>query len=99
MSSECAPTRRNSLQLKPDAILAITTPAVLALRQATRLIPIVFTNVGDPVDSGFVESLARPGGNITGIATFLNTMGGKWLELFKEIAPRVARVPGDPEFG
>ncbi len=77
---------------KPDAILAITTPAVLALRQATRLIPIVFTNVGDPVDSGFVESLARPGGNITGIATFLNTMGGKWLELFKEIAPRVARV-------
>ena len=80
------------IAMKPDAVLAITTPAVLALRQATRSLPIVFTNVGDPVDSGFVESLARPGGNVTGIATFVNTMGGKWLELFKEIAPRVTRV-------
>jgi len=77
---------------KPDAALAITTPAVLALLQLTRSLPIVFTNVGDPIDSGFVESLARPGGNVTGIATFVNTMGGKWLELFKEVAPRTTRV-------
>jgi putative tryptophan/tyrosine transport system substrate-binding protein len=77
---------------KPDAILAITTAALVPLRQATSSIPIVFVNVGDPAESGIVESLARPGGNITGITTFVSSIGGKWLELLKEVAPRVVRV-------
>jgi putative tryptophan/tyrosine transport system substrate-binding protein len=78
--------------MKPDAILAITTAALVPLRKATSSIPIVFVNVGDPAESGFVESLARPGGNITGITTFVSSIGGKWLELLKEVAPRVVRV-------
>jgi putative ABC transport system substrate-binding protein len=77
---------------KADAILAITTAALVPLRQATSSIPIVFVNVGDPAESGIVESLARPGGNITGITTFVSSIGGKWLELLKEVAPRVVRV-------
>ena len=77
---------------KPDAILAIATAALVPLRQATSSIPIVFVNVGDPAESGIVESLARPGGNITGITTFVSSIGGKWLELLKEVAPRVVRV-------
>ena len=77
---------------KPDAILAITTPALVPLRQATSSIPIVFVNVGDPAESGIVENLARPGGNITGITTFVSSIGGKWLELLKEVAPRVVHV-------
>jgi putative ABC transport system substrate-binding protein len=78
--------------IKPDAILAITTAALVPLRKATSSIPIVFVNVGDPAESGFVESLARPGGNITGITTFVSSIGGKWLELLKEVAPGVVRV-------
>jgi putative ABC transport system substrate-binding protein len=78
--------------MKPDAILAITTAALVPLRKATSSIPIVFVNVGDPAESGFVESLARPGGNITGITTFVSSIGGKWLELLKEVVPRVVRV-------
>jgi ABC-type uncharacterized transport system substrate-binding protein len=74
------------------AILAITTAALVPLRQATSSIPIVFVDVGDPAESGIVESLARPGGNITGITTFVSSIGGKWLELLKEVAPRVVRV-------
>jgi putative tryptophan/tyrosine transport system substrate-binding protein len=70
--------------MNPDAILAITTAALVPLRKATSSIPIVFVNVGDPAESGFVESLARPGGNITGITTFVSSIGGKWLELLKE---------------
>ena len=77
---------------KPDAILAISTPALVPLRQATNSIPIVFVNVGDPAGSGFVESLARPGGNITGITSFVSSIGGKWLELLKEVAPRAVHV-------
>ncbi len=76
----------------PDVILASTTLAMVALQHATRTVPIVFVNVADPVGAGFVDSLARPGGNVTGFAMFEYSLSGKWLELLKEIAPRVTRV-------
>ena len=78
--------------LSPDAILASTPPALIALRQQTRTIPIVFVLVLDPVGMGLVQSLARPGGNITGFGALDPPMMGKWLQLLKEIAPRVTRV-------
>jgi putative tryptophan/tyrosine transport system substrate-binding protein len=80
------------LGLGPDLILAQNTPAAAALQQATRSIPIVFVGVGDPVVQGFVASLARPGGNLTGFSHGEPTMAGKWVELLKELAPRVTRV-------
>jgi putative tryptophan/tyrosine transport system substrate-binding protein len=80
------------VELNLDLILAQSTPAVAALRRATRTIPVVFVNVSDPVGSGFVESLARPGGNITGFSNFEPSMGGKWVGLLKEIAPHVTRI-------
>jgi len=76
----------------PDAILASNTPAVAALRQQTRTISIVFVRVSDPVGQGFVQSLARPGGNITGFSVYDAPLMGKWVQLLKEIAPRVTRV-------
>ena len=78
--------------LAPDAILATGTPVVEALRAATRTVPIVFVTVIDPVGAGFVESLARPGGNSTGFTLFEYGMSGKWVEFLKEIAPRVKRA-------
>ncbi|HYU11093.1 MAG TPA: ABC transporter substrate-binding protein [Stellaceae bacterium] len=78
--------------LAPDAILASTLPAVAALRQQTRTIPIVFVLLPDPVGLGFVESLARPGGNITGFSAYDTPIFEKWLQLLKEVAPGVARV-------
>jgi putative ABC transport system substrate-binding protein len=75
--------------LKPDVLVANGTPSLGALRQTTSTIPIVFVGVADPVSQGFVPSLARPGGNITGFSVEEPSMGGKWLELLKEIAPRV----------
>jgi putative ABC transport system substrate-binding protein len=78
--------------LSPDAILTGRSVAVAAFQQQTRTIPIVFTGVGDPVGQGFVKSLARPGGNITGFGANDPTLMGKWLQLLKEIAPRVTRV-------
>ena len=78
--------------LQPDLILSHTTPTTTALLQQTRTIPIVFATVADPVGSGFVASFPRPGGNVTGFAVSDDALGGKWLELLKEIAPRVARV-------
>jgi putative ABC transport system substrate-binding protein len=80
------------LALAPDVILASATPSVQALQQATRTVPIVFANVGDPVGMGLVESLARPGGNATGFTAFEYGFGAKWLELLKEIAPHLTRV-------
>src|SRR5215469_1584065 len=77
------------IALAPDVILASSTPAVAPLVQMTRTVPIVFTTVVDPVGSGFVDSLARPGGNITGFTVSEYSMGGKWLQLLKEIAPGV----------
>jgi putative tryptophan/tyrosine transport system substrate-binding protein len=78
--------------LQPDLILSSVTPTTAALLQHTRTIPIVFATVADPVGSGFVASLAQPGGNITGFQAMVGSLGGKWLELLKEVAPRVARV-------
>jgi putative tryptophan/tyrosine transport system substrate-binding protein len=78
--------------LQPDLILSAITPTTAALLELTRTIPIVFATVTDPVGSGFVASLARPGGNVTGFQAMVGSLGGKWLELLKEIAPRVARV-------
>ena len=80
------------IDLKPDVILAGTTPATAALQRETRAIPIVFVIVSDPVGSGFVAGLPRPGGNITGFTNVEAALGGKWLEMLKEIAPRVRRV-------
>jgi len=80
------------LALAPEVILASATPSVQALQQATRTVPIVFANVGDPVGMGLVESVARPGGNTTGFSAFDLGFGAKWLELLKEIAPRLTRV-------
>ena len=75
--------------LAPDVILANGTPAVGPLLQATHTVPIVFPNVIDPVGAGFVDSLARPGGNATGFTLFEYSISGKWLQLLKEIAPRM----------
>ena len=77
---------------EPEVILAHSSAAVEALRQATGTVPIVFTLVADPVGAGYVDNLARPGGNITGFTNFEYSIGGKWLELLKEIAPNVTRV-------
>jgi putative ABC transport system substrate-binding protein len=78
--------------LAPDVILDNGTPAVGPLLQATRTVPIAFVTVIDPVGAGFVDSLARPGGNATGFMTFEYSLAGKWLELLKQIAPGVTRV-------
>ena len=78
--------------LKPHVILSRSTPVTAALLRQTRAIPIVFTVVSDPVGERFVESLARPGGNATGFTNVESSLTGKWLELLKEIAPRVKRV-------
>src|SRR5262245_3981809 len=83
---------RDLVATKPEVMWAVATPAVQALREATNTIPIVFTNVGDPTESGIVESLARPGAHITGITSFIHSMGGKWLELLKEIMPSAVSV-------
>ena len=80
------------LTLAPDVIIASATPSVVALQQATRTVPIVFVGVADPVGAGLVESLAHPGGNTTGFSIFEYSISGKWLELLKEIAPRVRRA-------
>jgi putative ABC transport system substrate-binding protein len=88
------------LSLAPDVIVAHGTPALTALHRATRTIPVVFVSVIDPVGAGYVESLALPGANITGFSTFEPEIGGKWLELLKEVAPGLRRVAGilDPGF-
>ena len=78
--------------LAPDVILASASANVAALQRITRSLPIVFANVIDPVGAGFVASLARPGGNITGFLAFEYSLSGKWLELLKEIAPNLTRV-------
>ena len=78
--------------LKPDVVLATGASSVGPLQRATRTVPIVFVQVTDPVGAGLVESLARPGGNATGFALFEYSTSGKWLELLKQIAPRVPRA-------
>jgi len=78
--------------LGPDLILASTTPVTAALQRETQTIPIVFAGISDPVGAGFVASLARPGGNITGFINIEATIGGKWLQLLTEIEPTIKRV-------
>jgi putative ABC transport system substrate-binding protein len=78
--------------LQPDLILSHGTPTTATLLQQTRTIPIVFAAVSDPIGSGFVANFPRPGGNVTGFMNMEPTMAGKWIELLKEIAPRVVRV-------
>jgi putative tryptophan/tyrosine transport system substrate-binding protein len=80
------------VDLGPDTILGSSTPVTAALQRETRTIPIVFVFVADPVGQGFVASLPRPGGNITGFGSQEPSMGGKWLELLTEIAPTVKRA-------
>jgi putative tryptophan/tyrosine transport system substrate-binding protein len=80
------------ITLAPDIIVVWANPAAMIVRKATQTIPIVFVVVSDPVGGGFVTNLARPGGNITGFQNFETAIGGKWLELLKEIAPGVRRV-------
>jgi putative tryptophan/tyrosine transport system substrate-binding protein len=80
------------VRLNPNVLLGITTPAVAALQRETRTIPIVFALVSDPLGSGFVTSPAYPGGNITGFSSFEASVGGKWLELMREVAPGVSRA-------
>jgi putative tryptophan/tyrosine transport system substrate-binding protein len=92
MSGEPERLRKNVTELValvPDAIFATTFPIVAALQQATRAVPIVFAGLIDPVGAGLVASLARPGGNTTGFAAFEYGLSVKWLELLKQVAPRV----------
>jgi putative ABC transport system substrate-binding protein len=78
--------------LRPDVLIGRSSPTTAALKQAAGTIPIIFVNVAGPVEQGFVQSLARPGGNITGFSNFEASIGGKWLQLLKEVDPRIARV-------
>jgi putative ABC transport system substrate-binding protein len=78
--------------LQPDVIFAHSTPLVAALQRESRTIPIVFVSVSDPIGSGFVASLARPGGNLTGLLQYEEGIAGKWLAMLKEIAPGLARA-------
>ena len=78
--------------LAPDVILSTGSPSIAVLQQATRTVPVVFVTVVDPVSSGFVDSLARPGGNITGFTLYEYSISGKWLALLKEIAPGMTRA-------
>jgi putative tryptophan/tyrosine transport system substrate-binding protein len=93
--ADVALTRRFAQELVaqgPDLILSHITPTTAALLQQTRTIPIIFSNVADPLGSGFVESFSRPGGNVTGFSSMEGSLAGKWVELLKEIAPHVRQV-------
>jgi ABC-type uncharacterized transport system substrate-binding protein len=91
-SDETWTSAKELIDLKPDVIFAHTTPAVSALAQQTRSIPIVFVFVSDPIGNGFVESWTRPGGNITGFTDFESPMATKWLELLNQAAPHITQV-------
>jgi ABC-type uncharacterized transport system substrate-binding protein len=83
---------KDLVELKPDVLVARSTPTTLALRKETDAIPIVFVNVSEPIESGLAQTLARPGGNVTGFTNFESSIGGKWLQLLKEVDPRISRV-------
>ena len=78
--------------LQPDLIVTSSTPATTAMLQQSRTIPVIFVEVGDPIGSGFVRSLAQPGGNVTGFTPIVGSLGSKWVEVLRDIAPRVRRV-------
>jgi putative ABC transport system substrate-binding protein len=92
MAADISTHAAELVALAPDVILASGTSTVGPLLQATRTVPIVFPTVVDPVGAGFIDSLARPGGNATGFLLFEYSLGGKWLELLKQIAPGVTRA-------
>jgi putative tryptophan/tyrosine transport system substrate-binding protein len=83
---------KDLVDLKPDVLLSRSTPATMALRSETDAIPIVFVNIAEPVESGLAQTLARPGGNVTGFTNFESSIGGKWLQLLKEVDPRISRI-------
>ena len=91
-SSKYEPLAKELVATQPDVILAHTTPVTAALQRESRVIPIVFVNVSDPIGSGFVANLARPGGNFTGVLQYEASVVGKWLAMLKEIAPGLERV-------
>ena len=80
------------IALRPDILLARSTPTTAAFRRESENIPIVFVNIIEPVEQGFVQNFARPGGNITGLTSFESMIGGKWLQLIKDVDPRITRV-------
>jgi putative ABC transport system substrate-binding protein len=84
--------KQELLVLRPELIVTFGTPTTTLIRQAAPNVPVIFVAVSDPIGPGFVQSLARPGGNITGFINFEATMGSKWLELVRDIAPSVKRV-------
>ena len=92
---------RELVGLQPDIIVAHTVLVTAALQHATRTIPVVFVSVGDPFGAGFIASLARPGGNLTGLMTFELGIAGKWVAMLKEVMPHLQRVlfAADPKFG
>jgi putative tryptophan/tyrosine transport system substrate-binding protein len=98
-SDRYLPLAQELLALQPDLIVAVTTPIAATLLRETRSIPIVFTSVSDPIGAGFVASLARPGGNFTGVLLYEAGITGKWLAMLKEIAPRLTRAAliGNPK--
>jgi putative tryptophan/tyrosine transport system substrate-binding protein len=91
-TAETQTLARELVELNPELIVGMTTPAVAALVKETKTIPIVFAGIVDPVGRGFVSNMARPGGNVTGILNFEFSIGGKWLETLKQVAPAVRRV-------
>jgi putative tryptophan/tyrosine transport system substrate-binding protein len=91
-AAETRTVAKELVELKPDLIVGMTTPAVAALVEETKTIPIVFASIVDPLGRGFISNMARPGGNVTGILNFEFSMGGKWLETLKQVAPAVRRV-------
>jgi putative ABC transport system substrate-binding protein len=89
---EAAKFTQELIESKPEVLVANGTPSLVAMRQAAAAAPVVFVSVADPVGQGFVPSLSRPGGNITGFSAEEASMGGKWLELLKELAPQLTRI-------
>jgi putative ABC transport system substrate-binding protein len=99
ISDRFLPLAQELIALQPDVIVASGTPITATLQRETRTIPIVFINVSDPIGAGFIASLARPGGNITGVLNYEAGIVGKWLGMLKEIEPRVTRAAlvGNPK--
>src|ERR1700722_5788695 len=83
---------KDLVDLKPDVLIARSTPPTMALRRETDAIPIVFVNIAEPVESGLAQTLARPGGNVTGFTNFESSIGGKWVQVLKEVGPRITRI-------
>jgi putative tryptophan/tyrosine transport system substrate-binding protein len=91
-STRYQPLAKELVALQPEVILTVSTPVTAALQRETQTIPIVFLGVSDPIGSGFVANLARPGGNLTGLMLYELGITGKWMAMLKEIAPQLTRV-------